>query len=215
MATKAKSATQVAPSTPTTAAKPDYSMSNFKMLVLILLFIATSPVKNPVVALVQKMLDAILGEKLFLDAVSALSKEETPLVETTDAGTILTSAGKSLATKALQTSFKATGGGINADLVAKTSKTNYLLAVGGKFVTTATSRIIEDIKAEKFTPNDTFVYGREDGAGVIGLIENIIDFADYLGCLDEAIENVFPDNVLVNSKRNTITPAEETEAVEA
>jgi len=194
---------------PAPASKPDYSLSNFRMLVLILLFIATSPVSNPVVKLVQKMLEAILAEKLFTDAIAALSSEETPLVETTESGTVLTPAGKSLATRALQTSFKPTGGGINAEQVAKTSKTNYLLAVGGRFIEVATQRVMDEVADGKFKPNDAFLYGHDNSGGMLALVEQVIDFADTVGILDEAVDNVFPDNVVVNKKRNTITPIEE------
>jgi hypothetical protein len=224
MATKAKTnvaaATSSAPIAATTSkskttapqaqSKPDYSLSNFRMLVLILLFIATSPSTNAVVKLVQKMLDAILGEKLFTDAIEALENDETPLVETTDAGTVLTGAGKSLATRALQTSFKQSGGGINAEQVSKTSKTNYLFAVGGHFTEVAMARIIQEIADGKFTPTDNFVYGREGGnKGIIQFVESTLVFANALGILDEAIENVYPDEALVNLKRNEIIPIEE------
>lgn len=196
--TAPKSAAKTAPSVPqqrvelNPAKKRFFSLDNLRTLVLLILFIKTTPSDKLETEAHASWADAfwtfMQGDNiaLFESIMAFHANLEVPNVYKDKSGNWnLTKSGLALATTILSTNFKSSQKGINAVEVAKTSTPPYLLAVGATLFQSGAEKFMSN---PEFVPSESLLYGGKDKPGMISFLSYVINLADQWGVLDEILD---------------------------
>ena len=195
--TAPKSAAKTAPSVPqrvelNPSKKRFFSLDNLRTLVLLILFIKTTPddkLETPEHASWADGFWAFIQSdnvKLFESIMAFHANLEVPNVYKSKEGNWnLTKSGLALATTILSTNFKTSQKGINAVEVAKTSTPPYLLAVGATLFQSGAEKFMSN---PDFVPSESLLYGGKDKPGMISFLSYVVNLADQWGVLDEILD---------------------------
>jgi hypothetical protein len=190
-----------------TRKKSFFSLQNLQILVLLVLFIRTTPedkLETPDhKTWAESMWDMFTTTltDLFNGIIDYHCKNDVPNMIVAQDGTVsLTKAGLALATTILSANFKSGQKGINADEVVKTSTPPYLVAVGCRLLLGGFDKFLAN---KEFVPSDSFLYGSKDRPGIVSFFVDIVKIMDELGVLDEVIDVSFPGWVLEDTNSET------------
>jgi hypothetical protein len=183
--------------------KSFFSLQNLQTLVLLVLFIRTTPddkLETPDhktwAEQMWTMFTTTLAD-LFSRIIDYHCGLEVPNMVVAQDGTVsLTKAGLALATTVLSANFKSGQKGINADEVVKNSTPPYLVAVGCRLLLGGFDKFLAN---KDFVPSESFLYGSKDRPGIVQFFVEIVKIMDDLRVLDEVVGLAFPGWVLEDS----------------